>query len=397
MELLRKRLCAGPLWNTCFGKTPTDPELQRWMKLGESLLELLAQQQNKIPNTKLPSVEQLPEDSSSSCLPPPSKDNLSEFYADSKSFCDLYLPVFLWIKRHISSGGPTLVALSAPQGSGKTTLGHALELLFEADGLRCVSCSLDDFYLRYDVLAQLATTDSLLPNPLLQFRGNPGTHDIPLLEKCLEELRRLPTTDASSGSSSLSSCFVPIYDKAARNGRGDRKEGPGREVEAPVDVVVVEGWMMGFRPLDWSLQNEEAVLQAMKSFGFSKDHSVNFVKQIDRKLEDYLKVFDMLDLWLIVEVDSVDMVSHWRLQQEKDLAKTASGKVLSHREVSDFVSRFVPSYLMYCPQLYRRCVSYQGQVYGDLPSSQQTSHESWWQSKNVLRIPMDENRSVMSR
>lgn len=37
---------------------------------------------------------------------------------------------------------------------------------------------------------------------------------------------------------------IPTYDKSAFDGKGD--QGEPREVEAPIDLVIFEGWMLGF-------------------------------------------------------------------------------------------------------------------------------------------------------
>ena len=44
-----------------------------------------------------------------------------------------------------------MVGISAPQGSGKSTLVEQLELLFQHTGSAAVGVSIDDFYLTYEV------------------------------------------------------------------------------------------------------------------------------------------------------------------------------------------------------------------------------------------------------
>lgn len=48
---------------------------------------------------------------------------------------------------------------------------------------------------------------------------------------------------------------IPVYDKSAFSGQGDRADASTWEEvnkpgEAPIEVVVFEGWCVGFRPLD---------------------------------------------------------------------------------------------------------------------------------------------------
>lgn len=81
-------------------------------------------------------------------------------------------------------------------------------------------------------------------NRLLQVRGNAGTHDLQLGTRTLEALR-----SAGGGDDNGSRVAVPRYDKSQNGGRGDRAD-PTRwpHVQGPLDIVLFEGWMLGFRP-----------------------------------------------------------------------------------------------------------------------------------------------------
>ena len=72
-----------------------------------------------------------------------------------------YLPVFFWcqrqLKQHCAVHGahgsppPLVLGISAPQGSGKSTLVEQLEVLFHHAGSTAVGVSIDDFYLAFQV------------------------------------------------------------------------------------------------------------------------------------------------------------------------------------------------------------------------------------------------------
>jgi len=103
------------------------------------------------------------------------------------------------------------------------------------------------------------------PNPLLKLRGNAGTHDMQLLLSTLSALRgqrpRRPQgghgevvghAGAAAGDDDVGDIRIPRYDKSLRCGKGDRA--PVHEwltvsATEPVDVVLFEGWMLGFAPL----------------------------------------------------------------------------------------------------------------------------------------------------
>jgi D-glycerate 3-kinase len=99
--------------------------------------------------------------------------------------------------------------------------------MFISQGYRAVVASLDDFYLTaadQDRVAALHPTNSLL-----RYRGNAGTHDLPLMMAVLGSLRE------------GSDVRVPAYDKALRGGRGDRAA-PAlwSEIRGRQDIVIIE-------------------------------------------------------------------------------------------------------------------------------------------------------------
>lgn len=106
--------------------------------------------------------------------------------------------------------------------------------------LPTVVFSLDDLYLTHADQVDLARTHP--DNPLLQHRGQPSTHDIPLASSVFSSLRQNAPTR------------IPQYDKAAFGGQGDRLSEDqwlkvNFEGQNTVKIVIFEGWCVGFRPL----------------------------------------------------------------------------------------------------------------------------------------------------
>lgn len=101
--------------------------------------------------------------------------------------------------------------------------------------------SIDDFYLSHEDQLKLAAAHS--DNPLVQHRGQPSTHDLDLAGSVLTSFRIRRETR------------IPSYDKSSFDGQGDRVQqdkwvkwnGNG---QPPVDVVILEGWCVGFRAVD---------------------------------------------------------------------------------------------------------------------------------------------------
>lgn len=57
------------------------------------------------------------------------------------------------------------------------------------------------------------------------------------------------------------SAMIPYFDKSLKHGAGDRASpSEFKKVRGPIDLVIVEGWMLGFKPVD----NESEVLKEFK-------------------------------------------------------------------------------------------------------------------------------------
>lgn len=248
-----------------------------------------------------------------------------------------YVPVFLWcedqVTRHQSTFAetdeipPLVIGVSAPQGSGKTTLVFALDYLFRRTGRNSATISIDDFYLTAEEQGKLRSQHP--GNALLELRGNAGSHDLSLSVDTLTDLKKLTKEGMKMK--------LPRYDKSAYQGRGDRADpSTWPEVEGPLDVVLFEGWMLGFKPLP------AEVVKAV-------DPQLELV---NKNLEVYYDAWDkFIDTWIIMKIRDPDCVFQWRLQAE--VAMRADGKPgMSDEEVLDFVSRYLPAYKAYLPKLY---------------------------------------------
>lgn len=121
-----------------------------------------------------------------------------------------------------------LIGLNGPVGAGKTTLGRQLEALAPRFGLRLVVASIDDVYLGWPERGE-----RLAGNPFGVSRVPPGSHDLPLLLTALDRWRQTGILR------------LPRFDKTLAGGQGDRAGWR----EQPCDALVLEGWLMGCRPV----------------------------------------------------------------------------------------------------------------------------------------------------
>lgn len=224
-----------------------------------------------------------------------------------------YLPVCAWLAA-TQQEGARVVALNGPQGAGKSTLCAAAVEALGAVGLRAVTVSIDDFYLPYEAQRALAARHP--GNPYLEFRGYPGTHNVALGAATLDALR----ADDGRG------VRVPVYDKSAHGGRGDRApEAQWRALRGPFDLVLIEGWMLGFAPVAPDALPDPRMAPC----------------------NDALAAYDAwhrrCDALLHLVMANPRAVVHWRVDAER--ARRAAGSAgLSDDAARDYVMRFVPAY-----------------------------------------------------
>ena len=235
----------------------------------------------------------------------------------------LYLPVLFFCAAQARSAErpPVLIGLQAPQGAGKTTLvSHVLKLLPKL-GLRGTGVSIDDFYQTRDQQLELAAKHP--GNPYLEHRGYPGTHDVDLGVTTLSGLREL-----GDGHAGLA-VRVPVYDKSKHGGRGDRTPmSDWREVTGPLDIVIVEGWMLGFTPVAEATLDDESLVEP------------------NRELADYDRWIRLLDAFVVIRATDPRFVLEWRVQAEAAMA--AQGRpALSRAAIEDYIRRFLPAYARY--------------------------------------------------
>lgn len=183
---------------------------------------------------------------------------------------------------------PTFILLQGPQGIGKTTLSRSIhaELSKPPHSLRIVILSLDDFYLPHSGLVKRAQEHP--NNKLLQGRGQPGTHDLELLKTVLKGLNEGAKTQ------------IPTFDKSLNGGAGDRSE-EVVEVEGEVDIVILEGWCVGFYPLSegrllaryQTLSGETATAETEAEMSLAGDivqqHSLEDLQTVNDFLKGYAK------------------------------------------------------------------------------------------------------------
>ena len=215
----------------------------------------------------------------------------------------LAMPMLAQVKGLVGSGQRPVMALNGPVGAGKSLFCQQLMGLAKARGLRLAVASIDDAYLPWE-----QRLVAMAGNPFGVNRVPPGSHDAPLL---LERLQRW----RSEGVLQL-----PRFDKTLRDGAGDRMvEAPSGEAAATTDALVLEGWLMGCRPLGAAGLRAAGVAAGMELAAglapLGADEAA-WLPHWDRQLEAYGPLFDLCDgLWVLRPLDW-GLPRRWRFQAE---------------------------------------------------------------------------------
>lgn len=193
-----------------------------------------------------------------------------------------------------------------------------LRLSLPPHNLTIATLSLDDLYLPHTSLQSLASSHPT--NKLLQGRGPAGTHDLPLAERVMSELKAGRATN------------LPMFEKSAFGGRGDRSQEEVR-VEGKVDLVLFEGWMVGFRGLEKeelkSRYEEGKFAEPVPSpstttsksdfkWGYEKpfylEHELSSLEKVNEYLGNYNKIWDFCHVFVQLVPGEMKWTFEWRLE-----------------------------------------------------------------------------------
>jgi D-glycerate 3-kinase len=236
------------------------------------------------------------------------------------------IPISFWISKRTNKKKPLMIGLAGGQGSGKTTISSILTLILQKYfKLKVFKVSIDDFYKTRKDRKLLSKNK----HSLLITRGVPGTHDIELILKFFKKVK----------SKNFKSLEVPKFNKAM----DDRcKKSLWYKLNSKPDVVIFEGWCVGARA-----QTNKQLKKPINSLERVYDQGIKWRSHVNNQLKTkYKTLFKQLDGLLYLKAENFNLLTNWRLKQERKLwvknknKNKKDLKIMSSEDVINFMQTY---------------------------------------------------------
>ena len=230
-----------------------------------------------------------------------------------------YLPLSKWIYSIYQKDKKTkIIGLSGGQGAGKSTITSILKLIFKKKySLDLCVFSIDDFYKTKSERIRMSKEI----HPLFATRGVPGTHDIKLLNKVIQKLKK----------KKFNSVLIPKFDKS----KDDRfKKTKWQKINKRPHIIILEGWCVGAIQ-----QKKSELLRPINTIEKKFDKRLIWRNKVNNLLKkEYKKLFNKLDKLVYLKVPDFNHIFKWRLLQEQKLKLTSkSKKTMSKTQIKEFI------------------------------------------------------------
>tara|TARA_B100002052_G_scaffold203144_1_gene185470 strand:+ start:5180 stop:6070 length:891 start_codon:yes stop_codon:yes gene_type:complete len=230
-----------------------------------------------------------------------------------------YLPLSEWIYSIYKKDQKTkIIGLSGGQGAGKSTITAILKFLLKKKyGLNLCCFSIDDFYKTKSERREMSRS----VHPLFLTRGVPGTHDIGLINKTIQKLKK----------KKFKSLLVPKFDKS-KDDRSQKKR--WQKITNRPNIIIFEGWCVGAKH-----ESNVALKKALNTIERKYDTKLIWRTEVNRNLKkQYKKLFNKIDKIIYLKAPNFDRIFKWRLLQEQKMKLTTkTKKTMSKSQVKEFI------------------------------------------------------------
>ena len=237
-----------------------------------------------------------------------------------KSLKKIYIPMTFWIENKYKKKGRTLfLGFSGGQGSGKTTVTEILKIILKKFFKREIYVSsIDDFYKTLRDRNEM----SYAIHPLFNTRGVPGSHDVNLIKKFFNFIKK----------KKFKKFKLPKFDKSI----DDRlKKKYWINIKRKPEIIILEGWCVGAKP-----QPNSLIKKPINILEKYEDKDLIWRKYANEKLKkEYKEVFAMIDYFIFMKVPNFKIVFKWRLLQENKLRKKLhyKKKIMTYSAIKRFI------------------------------------------------------------
>lgn len=232
-----------------------------------------------------------------------------------------------------SGDRPALIAVVGAQGSGKTTLARAA-----ADRFGGVQISIDDVYLTRAEREAMARE----VHPLLRTRGPPGTHDLALLWRVIDDL---------SAAGPDQETLIPVFDK-----RGDDRRPVvdwARFVGRP-SAILIDAWCLGA-----TAEDPAALRTPVNALERDRDADGRWRGWVNAQVAGpYADLVAGFDAVVFLQAPDFAVVHDWRCQQEAEVLG------VPERDLTPADRARIADFIRYFERLTRRMIA--GGVIADL-------------------------------
>ena len=234
-------------------------------------------------------------------------------------FNTFYLPLSDWIySTYKRDNKIKIIGLSGGQGAGKSTITEILKFILKKKyGLELCIFSIDDFYKTKAERKKM----SKKVHPLFLTRGVPGTHDVNLINRTFENLKK----------KIFKPVLIPKFDKSI----DDRaKKNQWIKIKKPPNIIIFEGWCIGAKH-----QKENLLKKPLNMIEKKHDKDIKWRKKVNNQLKKpYKKLFSKIDKLVYLKAPSFNHIFQWRLHQEQKLKLTSkSKKTMSKSKIREFI------------------------------------------------------------